>query len=84
MEFSYTKHQVPRGSRPDAVVGDNIYLIKYVTAMRLTYQIRLLAWMAQSKNKRLIIRLPQNAIVHQELMEFVRTRIDFVEIERVK
>lgn len=84
MKYVYTKHQVPRGSRPDAEVGDNLYLIKLVSKMRLTYQVRLLAYMAKSRRKNLVIRLPESAEVDKELESFVREFSTFVKIERVK
>jgi hypothetical protein len=81
-ELVYTKHQTARGARADAEVGDKLYLIKNVSELRLTYQIRLLAYAAQSNNKRLVIRLPKQARVHKSLSDFVR-EFDSVRIERM-
>ncbi len=83
MKYSYTRHQVPRGSRPDAEVGDNLYLIKLVTNMRLTYQIRLLAYSAKLRGKQLVIRLPASAGIDGKLAEFVGDSANPVRIERV-
>ena len=83
LEFAYTKHQTPRGARPDAEGRDVLYLFKNVSEMRLTYQIKLLAFMAQDKNKRLIIRLPASAKIHPTLRDYVREFGRIMKIERV-
>lgn len=82
MEFSYTKHQTPRGSKPDAEVGEKLYLIKSVSGLRLTYQIKVLAFMAHGRGKKLIIQLPKGAKVHESLRAFVRDSEGLVRIER--
>jgi hypothetical protein len=81
MEFSYTKHQMPRGARADAEVGDKVYLIKNVSQLRLTYQIKMLTYMAKTRNKILIIRLPKAAKIHESLREFVRSVNGLINIE---
>lgn len=82
MDFVYTKHHTPRGARPDAEVGEKVYLIKNTLHLRLTYQIKVLAYMAQSRNKKLIIRLPKDAKIHPSLKEFVSSVASLVKIER--
>jgi hypothetical protein len=81
-EFAYTKHQTPRGARPDADIGNKLYLLKNVSELRLTYQIRLLAYSAHSKSKKLVIRLPKQAKVHASLRDFIRDSDGLVSIER--
>jgi hypothetical protein len=81
-DFAYTKHQTLRGSMPDADVGGILYLIKNVSEMRLTYQIKLLAYMAKSKNKKLSVRLLKATKVHSSLRDFVRASDGLVKIER--
>ena len=81
MEFSYTKHKMPRGARADAEVDDKVYLIKNVSELRLTYQIKMLTYMAQTRNKMLIIRLPKEAKIHESLREFVRSVNGLIKIE---
>lgn len=81
MEFSYTKHQMPRGARADAEVGDKVYLIKNVSQLRLTYQIKMLTYMAQTRNKMLIIRLAKSAKIHESLRDFVRNVNGLIKIE---
>lgn len=65
-------HQVPRGSRPDAVVPGRWYLIKNVSLMRLTYQVRLLAYMAQQNSAQLVVVLPPADRVSMDLRAFAR------------
>jgi hypothetical protein len=72
MELRYTVHQVPRGSRPDAVGSGRWYLIKNVPLMRLSYQVRLLTYMAQQNSARLVVVLPPGARVSKDMRAFVR------------
>lgn len=71
-----------RGSRPDAVRGNEWYLIKLTSHLRLTYQIRLLAFMAHSKGARLTVLLPQQSTVGDDLATFVREHAALVQIRR--
>lgn len=61
IDYRYTSHQVARGSRPDAVSGTTSYLFKSVSVLRLTYQVRLLTFLAAERGGRLIIRMPRHA-----------------------
>src|SRR5689334_23538284 len=71
IRFSYTRHQTARGARPDAARDDKLYLFKKVSEMRLTYQIRFLAYAAHSRGKTLIVRVPKKANVHPSLRDFL-------------
>ena len=83
MDFFYTGNQTPRGAKADAEVGDKVYLIKNALQLRLTYQIRMLAYMAQTRKKKLIVQLPREAKVHESLKEFVRDMAGLIKIERI-
>jgi len=48
----------PRGSRADVETATGLYLIKPVSALRATYQIRLLALQAAESGKKLILQVP--------------------------
>jgi hypothetical protein len=72
MEFKYTRHQVPRGSRPDAETIDKIYLIKNVSLLRATYQIRLLAFKAVESRKKLILKVPPTCQCHVSLEALIK------------
>jgi hypothetical protein len=52
------KSSAARGTRPDAETADAIVLIKNVSALRATYQIRLLAYKAGQTGKKLILLVP--------------------------
>ena len=81
-EFVYTKYQTPRGAKPDAEVGDKLYLIKNVSMMRLTYQVKLLTYLARRDEKKLIVQLPRHSKVSASLRDFVHNFRDVVRIER--
>jgi hypothetical protein len=51
-QYRYTGHQVARGSRPDAVSGNTWYLMKGTSLVRLTYQVRLLTFLATERPPR--------------------------------
>jgi hypothetical protein len=72
MRFVYTRHQVPRGSRPDAVTRDKTYLIKKVKRLRATYQIRLLAFEASAKSRVLVLKVPEECVFDRTLNELIR------------
>ena len=82
MEFRYTKHQVARGSRPDAESHDKLYLIKNVSELRATYQVRLLAFRALKEGKKLVLRLPKEAREHSSLRELRKACGSLMRIER--
>jgi hypothetical protein len=83
IDLRYTRHQVPRGSRPDAVSGAAAYLFKNVTLLRLTYQIRLLTFLAAERGQRLVIRLPRAARLSSDLRRFVKDNSSVLKVERV-
>ena len=82
MEFFYTKQQTCRGAKADAEVGDKLYLIKRLSELRLTYQISMLAYMAQKRGKKLIVQLSKESKVHASLKEFVINMSGIIKIER--
>lgn len=83
MEFRYTKHQVARGALADAESQDKLFLFKNVSTLRLTYEIRLLAFRASQQGKRLVIQVPKHCKIHHSLREFVRQFWDMIRVERV-
>lgn len=68
---------------PDAVVGDKLYLIKNVSILRLTYQIRMLRFIATMQQKKVVIRVPAGAVIHSTLKEFLRMNSKIAKIERI-
>ena len=49
---------------------DKLVLIKRVSEMRVTYQIRLLTYLALQSGRKLIIELPENAKIHRTLRAY--------------
>jgi hypothetical protein len=82
INFRYTQHQVARGTRPDAETYGKLYLIKNVSELRATYQVRLLAYRAQQEGSKLIICLPKGAKQHSSLRKLRRDCGTLIKIER--
>jgi hypothetical protein len=83
LNFRYTQHQVARGSRPDAVVGTRAYLLKNGSRLRLTYQVRLLTFLASERGTSVVIRAPKTSTLSSDLRAFVKHHRRWVKIERV-
>jgi hypothetical protein len=81
MVYRTPRRQAARGSRPDATDGSSWYLIKKVTHLRLTYQIKLLTFAAGESGARLIIRVPVGCQVSAPLLEFLETHRARVTLE---
>ena len=56
-----------RGTLPDAVEDGDIYLIKFVSSLRATYQVRLCAFMASKAGKKLYLLVPVSCQFHPSL-----------------
>ena len=82
MEFKYTKHQTARRSRPDAEVGEKIYLIKSPSKLFLTYQIKLLTYMAAQRKKKLVLRAPKTTVFDDTLRSFIKENKNLILVER--
>ena len=72
----------PRGTRPDAVRGNDLYLIKNVSELRLTYQIKLLTYFATQQGGKLIVRLPARTRIHPSLGDFTVKFAGAIRIDR--
>jgi len=59
MESTPTLNRMLRGARPDAETFDKAYLIKKVSSLRATYQIRLLAIATAAQGKKLVLKVPR-------------------------
>lgn len=81
MELRYTEDRVPRGSRPDAASGDAIYLIKSCSELRLTYQIRLLTFMATEQGSNLVLAIREDCRLSRDLKTFVRANRRHLRVE---
>ncbi len=72
MEFVLTRRQVARGARPDAEVANKLYLIKNVSTLHATYQVRLLLYRAISEDKKLIVDVPKHCQLSGPLASLVK------------
>ncbi len=83
-ELRYTRHQVARGSLPDAEHGDVLFLVKGCAVLRLTYQIRLLTFRAVQGRLKLVIKVLSSCTIHPSLSQFQRDHRSVMRIEKVE
>jgi hypothetical protein len=79
----YTRREIPRGAFADAESHEEVLLLKNVSGLRLTYQIRLLTFRALSSQKTLIVKIPKGCMVHQSLRDFAAQSPGIIRIEEV-
>ena len=77
-----TKRHVARGARPDAEVNNRIYLIKNVSELRATYQIRLLLYRAVQENTKLVLDVPKSCVLSSPLKALAKEHRRNLEITR--
>lgn len=82
MDFAYTRHQVARSTRPDGEEYAKLHLIKNVSELVLTYQIKLLTFKATEERKKLTIHVPNVCTIEKALKDFVSANKKVVQIER--
>lgn len=82
MEFRQTKHQVARGSRADGESHNKLFLIKKVSEIRATYQVRLLAYRASQEGKKLVLDVPKMCRIHSSLRALERELPGVIQITR--
>jgi hypothetical protein len=63
-----------RGARPDAEAGDRVYLLKHVSRLRATYQIRVLAFLAEERGQRLVLQVPPACRFEPDLLGLCQAR----------
>src|SRR5712691_187171 len=81
LKVRYTKGQVARGTRPDAEVGNKLYLLKKVGVLHATYQVRMLAFRAQQERRQLVIRVPPSFQPGQSLADLMADLKGTIRIE---
>ncbi len=82
MEYRQTSHQVARGSRADGETHDRLVLIKNVSEMRATYQVRLLAYRASQEGRKLVIDVPKDCRIHRSLRDLCKKLPRTIQISR--
>lgn len=80
-EFKQTRHYVARGARPDVETGREYILIKASMSLHATYQVRLLAFMAQRDGRKLRIMRPGSKL-EPDLRDLKRELGNLIKIER--
>lgn len=77
-----TKRHVARGARPDAEANNRMYLIKNVSELRPTYQIRLLLYRAVQEGTKLVLDVPKACQLSDGLKALVRENRRNLEVTR--
>jgi hypothetical protein len=83
VDYKQTRHQVARGTRPDARAHDALLLYKHVSFLRATYQIRLLTFMTLQRGLKLRIIVLKRTKLHPALRDLVSAH-RHVKVERSK
>ncbi|CAN7307427.1 hypothetical protein [Knoellia sp. LjRoot47] len=78
----HTSGQVPRGARPDAVKDNWPHLIKNVSRLRCTYQIRVLTALAEDAGQRLVVVVPKGTRLSRDLTQFIRDHKASIRVDR--
>jgi tRNA A37 threonylcarbamoyladenosine synthetase subunit TsaC/SUA5/YrdC len=81
VKYRYTKHQVARCARPDFETDAKIGLMKNVSLLRATYQIRLLALKAVETNKKLVLVVPEHCKLHPTLRKLKKELSRTIRVE---
>ena len=71
-----------RGTLPDADGPETILVIKMVPVLHLTYQLKLLNFMARRTKRTLIVRIPEDGYVSEHLSRYMRGSDNRMGIER--
>jgi hypothetical protein len=80
--YAYSKRGIPRGALPDAEDERHIYLFKNVSSLRATYQIRLLAFLAGSRGKTLLLCIPQRCVPDASILDLIADARGSVRLKR--
>lgn len=77
-----TRRHVARGARPDAEKNNKMYLIKNVSQLRATYQIRLLLYRAIQEGTKLVLDVPESCELSIPLKILLKEHRQNLEITR--
>lgn len=77
-----TKRHVARGARPDAEMNNSMYLIKNVSELRATYQIRLLLYRAVQEGTKLVVDVPAACALSRPLKALIKENRRHIEVTR--
>jgi hypothetical protein len=82
VDFMMTKRHVARGARPDAETNNKIYLIKKVSNLRCTYQIRMLLYRAVQEGTKLVLDVPYHCELSPSLNTLIKEHRGSIEVTR--
>ena len=71
-----------RGSAPDMIEGNKWTLQKSCSELHLTYQIKLLTYMASQNGAELSVLIPQGCRISRDLAAFAEKYTQWVSFER--
>jgi hypothetical protein len=78
VDLRYTHHQVLRGTLPDAEDSRYLYLIKACSELKLTYQIKMCAYLAKSLGKKVILQVPAGTKKSLKLAAFIKEHSSYM------
>ena len=78
LDYKYTHNQVARSAMPDAADEGKIILIKSPDVLKLTYQIKLCAYMASQSNRKLVIYVASHTQKSSKLNEFIEQNKELI------
>lgn len=82
MKFEMTTRHVARGARADAETYDRLHLLKSCSELKATYQIRLLLYRAIQEGKKLVLNIPDECKLHDDLKAMVKDHRSSIEVAR--
>lgn len=82
MDFRHTRHQRLRGTRADAEQNGKLYLIKNVSSLEATYQIRLLTFRAHKESLLLEVRVPKFCQLRPSLQKLISENSSVIKVTR--
>jgi hypothetical protein len=72
------KQPTPRGTQADGIENGKIYLVKYASTLRATYQIKLLAFNAKENGMQLVLVVRRICRFHPALVELIKANPDTI------
>nr|WP_086938519.1 hypothetical protein [Thaumasiovibrio occultus] len=73
---------VPRSAKADYEDREILLLAKCSAELRATYQIKMLAYLAKTRGKKLVLALTQETKLHSSLSSLISSFPELIEIER--
>lgn len=81
MEFKLTAKGKLRGTKPEVATDSHFHIIKCVSLLRATYQIKLLTYFAVRDRKTLTIHLLKTGRLHHTLEDLMKKAPGTIEVK---